>query len=178
MNIENHASIRAVKRIYSELANVDFNLVPEPADLYKIAKGELRGDKDAAVDAFKDMAVAAGDAIANVITIIDGLVVIGGGLSGASELFLPYLVDEMNGNFKNDDGSEFRRLVQKVYNLEQEEDLNKFLIGSTKTITVLGSDKTMMYDPYPRIGVGISKIGTNKAISLGAYAYALNMLGE
>ena len=178
LNIENHASIRAVKRIYSELSNVDIKLVPEPAEIYKIAKGESKGNKDAAVNAFKDMAVAAGDAISNVITIIDGLVVIGGGLSGASDLFLPYLVDEMNSNFKNDDGSEFRRLVQKVYNLEQEEDLNKFLAGSTKTITVPGSHKTIMYDPDPRIGVGISKIGTSKAVSLGAYAYALNRLGE
>jgi glucokinase len=178
LNIESHASIRGVKRIYSELADVDFKLAPEPVDIYKIAKDELKGNKDAAVTSFKDMSIAAGDAIANVITIIDGLVVIGGGLSGASDLFLPYLVDEMNSNFKNDDGSEFRRLVQKVYNLEQEEELNKFLTGSTKTITVYGSNKTIMYDPDPRIGVGISKIGTSKAISLGAYAFALNRLGE
>jgi glucokinase len=178
LNIENHASIRAVKRIYSNLANIDFKQAPEPADIYKIAKGELAGNKNAAITAFKDMAIAAGDAISNVTTIIDGLVVIGGGLSGASDLFLPYLVDEMNSNFKNDDGSEFRRLVQKVYNLEQEEGLNKFLAGSTKTITVPGSNRTIMYDPDSRIGVGISKIGTSKAVSLGAYAYALNRLGE
>ncbi|MFZ1082340.1 MAG: hypothetical protein WAO19_10500 [Candidatus Kryptoniota bacterium] len=134
------------------------------------------GNKVAAVNAFKDMAIAAGDAISNVITIIDGLVVIGGGLSGASDLFLPYLVDEMNSNFKNEDGSEFRRLVQKLYNLEHEEDLNKFLAGSAKTITVPSSDKTIMYDPDPRIGVAISKTGTSKAISHGAYA--LNRLSE
>ena len=176
LNIENHVSIRAVKRIYSELANIDFNLTPEPAEIYKVAIGELEGNKDAAVSAFKNMAVAAGDAISNVITMIDGLVVIGGGLSGASDLFLPYLVDEMNSSFKNADGSEFRRLVQKVYNLEEEEELNKFLAGSTKTITVPASDQTIMYDPDSRIGVGVSKIGTSKAISLGAYAYALNKL--
>ncbi|MGA9405922.1 MAG: ROK family protein [Bacteroidota bacterium] len=174
LNIENHASIRAVKRIYSELANIDPKLTPEPEDIYKIAKGELKGSREAAVSAFREMAIAAGDAISNVITIIDGLIVIGGGLSGASDLFLPYLVDEMNSNFKNVDGSEFRRLVQKVYNLEREEDLIKFLAGSTKTITVPGSNKTFMYDPDPRIGVAISKIGTSKAISLGAYSYALN----
>lgn len=178
LNIENHASIKAVKRIYSERANIDLKLIPEPADIYRIAKGEFEGNKDAAVCAFKDMAIAAGDAISNVITIIDGLVVIGGGLSGASDLFLPFLVDEMNSNFKNTDGSEFRRLIQKVHNLEQEEDLNKFLIGSTKTITVPGLNKTIMYDPDSRIGVGISKIGTSKAISLGAYAFALNQLGD
>ena len=45
------------------------------------------------------MGEAAGDALATAITLIDGLVVIGGGLTGAAELFLPALVAEMNAPF-------------------------------------------------------------------------------
>jgi len=177
LNIEEHGSIRGVKKIYREIVSLSEEDTPEPKDLYEIAKGEREGNKEAAIKAFKDMSEACGDAISNAITLIDGLVVIGGGLSGASDLFLPFLTNEMNSNYKREDGSEFRRLVQQVYNLENEDDLGKFLKGSTKEIEIFGIDKTVKYDPEARLGVGISKIGTSKAISLGAYAFALNQLG-
>ncbi len=176
LNVEEHSSIRGVKRIYSDIAGISAEETPEPKDLYEIAKGEKEGNRDAALKAFKDMSEACGDAISNAITLIDGLIVIGGGLSGASDVFLPYLIDEMNGNYTNKDGSQFRRLVQQVYNLEQEAGLSKFLKGSTREIEVFGTDKTVKYDPETRLGVGISKIGTSKATSLGAYAFALNQL--
>ncbi len=129
LNVEKHSSIRGVKRIYSDIAGISAEETPEPKDLYEIAKGEKEGNRDAALKAFKDMSEACGDAISNAITLIDGLIVIGGGLSGASDVFLPYLIDEMNGNYTNKDGSQFRRLVQQVYNLEQEAGLSKFLKG-------------------------------------------------
>lgn len=176
LNIEEHGSIRGVKKIYGDIFGLSTENIPEPKDLYEIAKGEKEGNKDAAIQAFKDMSEACGDAIANAITLIDGLVVIGGGLSGASDLFLPFLVDEMNSNYTNADGSKFRRLVQQVYNLELEGELSKFLKGSTRELEVFGTDKKVKYDPESRIGVGISKIGTSKVISLGAYAFALNKL--
>ncbi|MBU0474640.1 MAG: ROK family protein [Bacteroidetes bacterium] len=178
LNIEEHGSIRGIRKIYSELSNTAFENTPEPKELFEIAKGEKEGNKEAAIKAFKDMAEACGDAISNAITLIDGLVVIGGGLSGASDVFLPFLVDEMNGSYTNADGTQFRRLVQNVYNLESETELTKFLKGSTREIVVFGTDKTIKYDPDSRLGVGISKIGTSKAISLGAYAFALNMLSK
>jgi glucokinase len=177
LNIEEHGSIRGVKKIYSDLTGISLEDTPEPKDLYEIANGEKEGNKDAAIKAFRDMSVACGDAISNAITLIDGLVVIGGGLSGASDLFLPFLVDEMNGMYTREDGTQFRRLVQMVYNLEDDNELTKFLKGSTKELPVVGTDKTVKYDNESRLGVGISKIGTSKAISLGAYAFALNKLG-
>ena len=60
--------------------------------------------------------------------------------------------------------------------MENKDELNRFLLGSTKEISVYGTDKTIKYDSEMRIGVGISKIGTSKAISIGAYAFALNFL--
>lgn len=177
-NIEAHASIRGVKRVYSDLIGVASEESPEPKELYEIAKGEREGNKDAAIKAFQVMAQVCGDAVANALTLIDGLVVIGGGLSGASDIFLPFLVDEMNGSYHNSSGSQFRRLVQYVYNLEMEDELKEFLRGSTKEIKIFGTEKTVKYDPVSRTGVGVSKIGTSKAIWLGAYAFALNQLGD
>lgn len=176
LNIEEHCSIRGLKKVYSTLTGISDEKCPEPKDLYHIAKGEQEGDQKAADGAFREMAAAAGDAIANAITLIDGMIVIGGGLSGAGDIFLPYLVDEMNGSYQNSDGSEFRRLVQKVYNVDTPGGLSKFLEGSRREIEIPGSGEKIQYDPESRIGIGISKIGTSKAISLGAYAFALNSL--
>jgi glucokinase len=175
-NIEESASIRAVRRVYSREAGIEFDRAPSPKDIYEIGAGKKTGNAAAAVKAFQEMGEAVGDAIANAITLIDGLVVIGGGLAGASDIFLPSVVKEMNGNFTKPDGSLLRRLVANVYNLEDKVALEHFLRGSTKEIGVYGTKKKIKYDPEMRIGVGISKIGTSKAIALGAYAFALNSL--
>lgn len=176
MNVEEHASIRGVKRAYARDEKLKFEETPEPKDIYEIAVGKKPGNKDAAVAAFREMAEATGDAISNAITLIDGIVVIGGGLAGASSVFLPYLVGEMNGTFTSPDGSKFRRLAANVYNLENESDRERFVRGSVKEVSVYGSSKKVKYDPEMRIGVGISRIGTSQAIAIGAYAFALNSL--
>ncbi len=176
MNIEEHASIRGVRRIYAREAGIRFEDAPEPKDLFEIAKGRKEGSKKAAIAAFHEMAEAVGDALANAITLIDGLVIIGGGLSGAAELFLPALVREMSGTYTKPDGTKFPRLVAKTYNLEDPQQLEEFTSSAKKNIQIPGTKRSVVYDPEPRIGVGVTKIGTSKAVALGAYAYALYML--
>ncbi len=175
-NIEEHVSIRALRRFYARETGTREAEAPSPKEMFEFASGRGNGNKQAAIKAFREMAEAAGDAISNAITLIDGLVVIGGGLSGASEVFLPFIVEEMNSTYEKPDGSKFRRLVANVYNLEDPAQLQKFLKGSTREISVPGSGKKVKYDPEMRLGVGISKIGTSKAISIGAYAFALNSI--
>ena len=48
--------------------------------------GREAGPREAAIEAFRRMGEAAGDALASAITLVDGLVVIGGGLTGAAAL--------------------------------------------------------------------------------------------
>jgi glucokinase len=43
-------------------------------------------------------------------------------------------------------------------------------------IPVPFSSKKVQYDPIKKTGVGISRLGTSKAVSIGAYAYALQKL--
>ena len=43
-------------------------------------------------------------------------------------------------------------------------------------VKIYGSDKEVVYDPQKRIGVTISKLGASRAISVGAYAFALSQL--
>ncbi|WP_457565474.1 ROK family protein [Caldithrix abyssi] len=176
MNVEESVSIRAIRRVYAQLTNILFEESPSPKEIFEIGMGKRPGNKEAAIEAFQTMAEALGDAIANVLTLIDGLAVIGGGLSGAHPLFLQKMIDEMNGKYRNFQGNEYRRLVPIVFNLENNKDLDKFLQGEKKEITIPKTNKKIIYDALPRLGVGISKIGTSRAIALGAYAYALNEL--
>jgi glucokinase len=175
-NIEEHASIRGVRRCYAREAKVSFDESPSPKEIYEITLGTRAGNRSAALKAFQEMGEATGDAIANAITLIDGLVVIGGGLSGASEVFLPHVVREMNSDYTSPEGLKFKRLVSNVYNLENPEEMRWFLSGSAREISVFGTNKTVSYDPEARIGIGATKLGTSRAILIGAYAFALHAL--
>ena len=178
MNVEEHISIRGIKKVYARESGLNIKDVPEPRDIYEICTGGKDGNKDAALKAFQEFGEAAGDAVANAVTLVDGLVVIGGGLSGAAGVFLPHLIKEMNSNFINWEGTEYRRLTASVYNLENENELSTFLRNAAKEITVYGTGKKVKYDPQTKIGIGISKLGTSKAISIGAYAFAVNSLDK
>ncbi|HEX2962450.1 MAG TPA: ROK family protein [Ignavibacteriales bacterium] len=176
INAEEGASIRAVRRVYAESLHIAPEDAPEPREIYEIAEGKIPGNKGAAIHAFRQMAEVVGDALANALTLIDGLAVIGGGIAGAHKLFLPAIVEEMNSNYLLPSGNCFPRLAVKTFNLEDENELKAFLKGDKKEIKVPGSSRTVTYDPLRRLGVGISKMGTSKAVSVGAYAFALNQL--
>jgi len=175
-NIEESASIRGVQRVYADRSGIKQEEAPTPKEIYEIGIGEVEDNKEAAIEAFKHMSEAVGDAVSNAVTLLDGLVVIGGGLSGAQSLFMPYLVEEMNSSFVDPAGNPFNRLVANVYNMEEETEVEKFVRGNKKEILVYGTEKKVEYDPESRTGIGISKIGTSKAIAIGAYSFALNAL--
>lgn len=175
-NIEEDISIRAVKRVYCELTGTDFENSPTPKDIYDIGVGMKEGDAEAAKEAFRRMGRALGDALCNVLTIVDGVAVIGGGVSGARSLFVPAMLEEMRSKFTSATGVEYPRLAQKVFNLDDEGEIAEFCHGDVREVAVPGSELRVKYDPMPRVGVGFSQIGTSRAISIGAYAYALSQL--
>ncbi len=178
INVEEDASIRGVKRFYSVESGIKIENTPEPKDIYEIAIGNKEGDKEAAVKSFKKLGEVVGDALSNAITLFDAPVVIGGGLSGAYPIFLPEIVKEMRSEYELYSGKKVRRLEAEVYNLEEEKDKNSFLKGKHKKAKIPFSEKTVEYDPLKRIGIGISKLGTSRAVSIGAYAFALNNLDK
>ncbi len=176
---EEYASIRGVRRVYSELTGIEFNDAPTPKEIYEIATGLKPGNKNAAIEAYKKMAWVVGDALANAVTLLDCLVVIGGGLAGASSLFMPFLIDEMRSFYvKSFNGSRVKRLMAEVYDLTNQEDLKLFLRNESVTIPVYGTNLKVEYNPAKKIGVAITQIGTSKAIALGAYSFALNKLNN
>jgi glucokinase len=171
-NIEEGVSIRAVRRSYAEAAGIALDDAPEPREIDAIARGERPGSREAAVLAFRRMGEAAGDALASAITLIDGLVAIGGGLTGAAAHFLPALVAEMNSSYDTPSGS-FSRMEVKAFDLEDAKERTAFVKGEAALVVVPGSSRKVPYDPLKRIGVGLSRLGTSRAVAVGAYSFAL-----
>jgi glucokinase len=173
---EESISIRGVAGAYKRHAGLKEEKNYSPKDISEIASGKQKGDSEAAKKAYAEFGEILGDCIANAITLIDGLVVIGGGISAAHELFMPSLMKEMNSKFTSMDSNPVPRLEMKAFNLEDSIEMSAFLTGNYKEIQIPQSSRTVLYDPLKRIGVGISKLGTSKAVSFGAYAYALHRL--
>jgi len=174
--VEESVSIRGVQRVYARESGVDPGECPSPQEINEIGLGRAEGDRAAARRAYEELAVVAGDALASAVSLIDGLVVVGGGLSGAHRLFLKRMVREMNAAFDAPFGSPIPRTESRVYNLESVEDRALFLRGDVRELQVPGSSRTVVYDAANASGVGISRLGTARAISIGAYTLALTRI--
>lgn len=171
---EEGVSIRAVQRVYKEVSGTNATLSPK--DIYDIAMDEKEGDRNAALKAFDEMSQVIAESLANAITLIDGPIVIGGGIAGASKLILPKVVEYMNGTIENLKGEKLPRLVSKVYNAEDAVSLVDFTDWETAQVMIPFTDQKAPYNSEKRIAVGLSRLGTSRAISLGAYALALERL--
>lgn len=173
--IEEGVSIRAIKRVYGERSGIDASSLT-PKDIFDIAEGTKEGDKDAALAAFAELGEMAGDGLCAVSTFVDGIIVIGGGLAGASKYFMPSLISEMNSSLGMMDGYVFPRLQMRTFDLDDENSFAEFAIGKATKVLTPGTDQLIDYDPMKRIGVIISKQGASRSIALGAYIFALNNL--
>ena len=173
---EDSISIRAVRRVYGREAGIDFDKTPHPYDIYKIAMGHQPGNKEAALKSWEELATALADVLANAISLVDGIVVIGGGLSGAWPIFMPILIKKMNEPFKGLNGSPFSRMETEAYNLMDAQDMIRFTEKTGKMVKVPFSDQEVWYNPTKRVGVGVTKLGTTSAVAIGAYAFAIEKL--
>lgn len=172
---EENISARAITREYAAMVDTDPGSL-KPIDVYNIAQGNKTGHRQAAIDSFHKFGRALGISIAEIATLMDGLIVIGGGLTNAWDLFYKEMFSALNENIENLEGEQIPRLVMKVHNLNLEESFRDFALGQKTVIKVPFSDKMVNYDPVKRIGVGRTFLGASKATSLGAYAYALNKI--
>ncbi|MFR9556343.1 MAG: ROK family protein, partial [Rikenellaceae bacterium] len=86
--VEEGVSVRAIKRVYAEESGVlDVSL--EPKDIFDIAEGSREGNAEAARRAFEHLGQVAGDAMATATSLLDGIVVIGGGITTAKKYIMP-----------------------------------------------------------------------------------------
>ena len=172
---EDSVSIRAVRRVYAREAGIAFDETPQPYDIFKIAQGETQGNQQAAMKAWDELATVLADVISNGFRFTDGLVVIGGGLSGAWPVFMPMLICKLNEPY-HVNGSTIPRMETEAFNLMDPQDVKRFTEKSGKMVKVPFSNQEVWYDPSKRVGVGITKLGTSSAVAIGAYAFAMEKL--
>lgn len=177
-NAEEGVSIRAVRRVFAEQAGMGAEEAPDPKTIFEIGMGQRPGPREAAREAFRQLAEVAGDAMGNALTLVDGLAVIGGGIAGAWPLILPPLVAELNSPYTAYSGNTYPRLTARAFNLEDPAQLEVFLKGDPREARVPGTTRTVKYDRLARVGVGVSRLGTSEAVGVGAYAFALRKLDQ
>lgn len=173
--VEEGVAIRAVKRVYAEVSG-DLGHKLEPKDICEIADGKRGGSIEAARKAFAEMGEIAGNAMAIAAQLFDGIIVIGGGITAASHWIMPSLLKELRSELSTLGGESVKRVQMQVFDLDDPEQFVSFAKGNSRKITVPGTDITVEYDDMKRIGVTISKLGASKAISAGAYAFALSKI--
>ncbi len=170
-NCEELIAIRSLRRFYSEFSGIPFDETPMPREIYLIGIGEEKGNQEAAKKAFFRMGECLGDAIANMITLFDGIVVIGGGVSGARDLIIPGVEKELKHKFMS-----LSRITQDVYCLNDKQQLDEFIKPESKILKVPFSEKTVEYSYKPKCGYVFSSFDTSMMINIGAYHYAKEML--
>jgi len=112
INAEEGACIRAVRGVYARCAGIPFDQPPESKAIFDIGMGLAAGNRAAAIEAFRRLGEVAGDAMAQALTLIDGLGVVGGGISGAHPWFLPALVGAVNGVYDSGQHRLWRACIQ------------------------------------------------------------------
>lgn len=174
-NMEESVSTRAIKRVYFEKSGEEINKALMPEDIYHIATGKRNGIKKAALESYQEYGKALGQAIQNMVTLIDGLVVIGGGITGAWDLFAPSLFNSLNQQNIDLKGSKYNKTSFKIFNLEDEIEMNTFLKGK-KTQIQLSENEHLEYDSMQRSGIMLSKFNASQSIFIGAYEFAASKL--
>jgi len=175
-NAEESISTRAIQRIYCETAGLPYSDKIMPKDIAYIAEGIIDGNQKAAIEAFRQIGEALGSSIANIITLIDGLVVLGGGITDAWHMFAPAMFEEINRKYFHFSGKANERLSFKVFDLEDETEFTLFAKGDVQELKFAGLEQTIRFDTLHRTGIGLSKLGASHAIALGAYTFALQQL--
>ncbi len=175
---EESISIRALKRYYANFAEMDINNVPEPSEMYEICEGKRPGNRLVALKSFMLLGQHLGDVIANLITIIDGIVVIGGGIAGAQKYIIPGIKKELNNKFIDYSGNEINRLMQDVYFLNEENQFNDFLKRTDIEVIAPGSGKLLHYQEKPKTGIIFSKYDTSDMIHSGAYHFVISRINS
>lgn len=156
----------------------DAKSITNSQDLYRIARGKIAGDQEAAIKAFETFGKVAGYTIAHCVTILDGIIVLGGGLSKSHKFFMPALLKELRAEMRTRQGDRLQRVPSYIYNLEDEQEFAEFAKGQQRQIPIYGTDETITCDTQKRLGIAVSHIGTSEATTIGAYCYALHKLDE
>lgn len=174
---EESVSIRAVKRyyaLYSHGSNKDLT----PKEIYEIAEGKREGNREAAIKSFAKLGECAGYTLSSVMNIVDGIVVIGGGLIGAEKYILPSLINELRSRVIMNENEEIPCIQPYVYNWNHASEREAFIASSCDSTIIPGTNINVPYESKKQTAIVCSHADTSVSIMQGAYALALSKLDE
>ena len=142
--VEEGISIRAIKREYAQLSGDLRTLTPR--DIFEIAEGNQKGNMVAARKTFYHAGEVLGEAIVSMNAVVDGLVVIGGGIIAAYKYLMPTVMRELNGTLEMYGGTSTDRMEMKAFFLDDTVDRKAFLTSTSRRIMIPGTTETVEYD--------------------------------
>ncbi len=172
---EEGVSIRAIQRVYARESGVEI-VDLEPKEIFLIAEGKMAGNVDAAEAAFAEYGRNLGDAMAHLVSLIDGVVVLGGGIAQARKYIIPALLAELRAPYGSASGEPLSRPIQNVLNLDDPTERKKFFDDDVVCLQYPGLNETIFYNPNPKLCLTFSE-DASRSIALGAYHFAVNELG-
>lgn len=171
---EEGASLRAVVNYYKKYANDPHaNTYQDSYEIFQIAEEKKDGDTEIAKKAFATFGEIAGYTIAHAACMLDGIIVLGGGVSKAHKYYMPSLLQQIRATAKTKSGITLPIVPSYIYNLEDEIEFSQFIQGDIKEYSIPGTTKKIKSDSQKRLGIITSTIGTSTATMLGAYNFAL-----
>ncbi|GHT17597.1 hypothetical protein AGMMS4956_21090 [Bacteroidia bacterium] len=167
----------AVIRMYREEAKTTAEI--SSLEVYEIAVGKREGNRTAALRTFERLGESLGDALITALNLVDGLVVIGGGVTGAYKLFAPAMIATINSTLgRADSTARMHRSELTAYDVESTADLQQFAANTSQKVSIPNTNISALYDPTKRTGIGISRMGDSLAMATGAYCFALYQLDK
>lgn len=177
-NLEESVSTRAIIREYKKMAVQAPDSKLMPRDIYDIAIGNGSGDSQAAQQSFKQFGASLGHAIADLVNLFDGLVVIGGGITSAWDLFAPSMFETARATFKDRNERSYSRTNVKIYDLNQQKEANEFFNIQSTIVQSEALKEQINYDAVPRTAIVRSNNDASVSISKGAYYIAASLLSS
>lgn len=86
------------------------------------------------------------------------------------------MMKEMQRQIHTFTGASFPCLQMEVFNLTEEEGMKNFLKEKNTMVNIPFSKRQVIYANHKKVGIAVSSLGTNKAVALGAYTFALSQL--
>ena len=105
-----------------------------PESCLEIARGKTGIHKEAALYSFNQFGKALGFVLADILNLIDGLIVIGGGISTAWDLFAPAMFGAIQRKHQMSNGNTVNRTTIQVFNIENEQEKQSFLKGAMSEV--------------------------------------------
>ena len=82
----------------------------------------------------------------------------------------------MEGTRSTVSGAVIPRLQMRVFDLTDADGMKGFLQDDSVLVRVPGSGREVRYRSGKKTGITVTRLGTSRAVALGAYAYALSEL--